>query len=62
MIKQEHKDNIAVLQLYRPPANAIDIELCNALENAVKAEVESDSKANHPKPARGSFFPRGLIW
>lgn len=59
MIKLEHHKDIAVLQLYRPPANAIDIELCSALENAVRAEVESESKAII-LTGQGAIFSAGM--
>ena len=59
MIKLEQKNKIAVIQLYRPPANAIDIELCSALEKAIKTEIESDSKAI-VLTGQGSIFSAGV--
>lgn len=45
MIKLEQKNEISVIRLYRPPANAIDIEFCCALKNAIKSVIDSESKA-----------------
>ena len=59
MIKSQQQNEIAVIQLYRPPANAIDIELCRALEKAVKAEFDSDSKAII-LTGHGSIFSAGV--
>jgi len=41
-IKIETKDNIAVLRLDRPPANAIDLETASALGEALVALEEQD--------------------
>jgi len=59
MIKLEQQKNIAVIRLYRPPANVIDIEFCCALENAIKTEIDSDSKAII-LTGHGSIFSAGV--
>ena len=59
MIKVEQQNKIAVIQLYRPPANAIDIELCCSLEKVIKAEIESESKAI-VLTGQGAIFSAGV--
>ena len=59
MIKREHQNKTAVIRLYRPPANVIDIELCSALEKVIRAETDSDSKAII-LTGHGSIFSAGV--
>ncbi len=59
MIKVEQQDNITVIRLYRPPANAINIEFCCQLEDAIKSEIDSESKAM-VLTGQGSIFSAGV--
>ena len=59
MIIVEQQNKIAVISLYRPPANAMNVEFCTRLENAIKTEIESDSKGII-LTGYGSIFSAGV--
>lgn len=59
MIKVEHQNKVAIIRLYRPPANAIDIDFCSALETAIKSEIDSGTIAI-VLTGQGTIFSAGV--
>ena len=59
-IRIENIDNIAVLQMDRPPANAIDLALAGEFENALATIEESSDIGALIITAAGSCFSAGL--
>ncbi len=45
MIDLNHQDNIAIIKMNRPPANAIDADFLIRLGETLKAQIESESTA-----------------
>lgn len=59
MTRVEHIDNIAVLYMCNPPANAMDLKFCSHLLASFQAQMESDASAI-VITGEGSMFSAGV--
>ena len=59
MIELDHQQQIAIIKLNHPPANAIDAALLATLDESVKQQTDNDSKAII-LTGQGSIFSAGV--
>lgn len=56
----ERHDGIVILRIDRPPANAIDLDLCSSMERQFQAAMNSEPGALVVAGGSGAFFSGGL--
>jgi len=61
MIELTHEGDVAVLRMAHGQANALDLELCNALTTSSK-RIGSRPPRRSSSPAAAAYFPQAWIW
>jgi enoyl-CoA hydratase len=60
LVSIERHDGIAVLRIERPPANAIDLDLCGSMERQLQGAMDGEPGALVLTGGSGPFFSGGL--